>query len=269
MPSQRYSARITGVGPPVEKVTVVGPRSGGAFPAPPGRVQVVFDHAEYSDVDFRGVVFWFMSATASTFVRCRFDRAKIAAGFLSSRIQTVYRECVFANADLAGVKPGTARFDACDFSHARIDGWRTLEAEFLNCSFAGPLRDVVFFGRPIGTPPSIPLERDGNEFVGNDFRHADFVDVDFRAGIDITQQLLPTDQGVHLVLDGTDALDRGRAVVTNWPDGADREEALRWLGVLAIGHARGEAIMVRPEQMLLTEKRRTELLLALRTRAVE
>jgi hypothetical protein len=34
--------------------------------------------------------------------------------------------------------------------------------------------------------------RERNGFIGNDFSSADFVDVDFRGGIDLTKQILPT-----------------------------------------------------------------------------
>lgn len=75
--------------------------------------------------------------------------------------RTVYRDCHFDRAELRHFSVGTARFERCTFDGARLDGWRSNLAEFVDCHFAGKIRNVKFFGRSNGPLAEMLGWRDG------------------------------------------------------------------------------------------------------------
>jgi uncharacterized protein YjbI with pentapeptide repeats len=90
----------------------------------PPRGQVAFEKAVIEAVDFRGTSWDDFSATNSLFVECDFREARFAHAVLGSRKgQTRYVRCVFDQSDLRVADPGTARFEACQFEEAKIEGW--------------------------------------------------------------------------------------------------------------------------------------------------
>jgi hypothetical protein len=73
--------------------------------------------------------------------------------------------------------------------------------------------------------PYVELERQRNDFRGNDFREAELDYVAFVYGIDLRAQLLPEDPR-YLVLDRLgERIEKVRAIVARWPDDKLRESA--------------------------------------------
>lgn len=77
--------------------------------------------------------------------------------------------------------------------------------------------------------------REVNEFVGNDFRDADLLDVDFRYGIDLSLQMLPVDEKYLRVDRARERIARARLVVDSWTDSNDRAAAMDALRILSGG----------------------------------
>lgn len=131
------------------------------------------------------------AALGCTFERCDFRRMRpshitLASGMEPSR----YVECKFDESKFKRIILGEARFERCSFANVDVTGLFSHAAEFMDCIFSGVLRASVFFGRVSGGYDHI--RRAVNEFRGNDFSAAQFIDVDFRCGIDLPLQRLPT-----------------------------------------------------------------------------
>jgi hypothetical protein len=237
---------------PLEVVArVVGP--GGPHP-PPRRVvgdlrgvrfdrrstEVMVEAAVVCDVSFDGIRFEeFSVRDGAVFSGCDFSRVRSGhMSHLSANLpQAVYRDCRFDRADLRHFSPGTARFERCTFDGARLDGWRSNLAEFVDCHFAGRIRNVKFFGRANGPLAEVlGVEGRVNEFRGNDFRHAELLDTSFVLGISLEAQRWP--EGPDYVrLDRLgERVQRARAEVIHWTDLDARRDALIMLKVLHEGY---------------------------------
>ena len=153
-----------------------------------------------------------------------------AAGSMSvGEPQSVWRRCTFHGGDLSAVLPGTARFENCTFDHTAIDGWLCRAAEFIECTFIGPLRQVTFGGTLLATTVTPPDARRVNEFRGNDFSATELRGVEFVRGIDLATQALPEGPEYVLIDDAPHAVAAAMAGVERWPDGERRAAALRAL----------------------------------------
>ena len=86
------------------------------------------------------------------------------------------------------------------------------ETELVDCLFTGRLRRSFFNGT---VPEELvdALGRTSNEFRGNDFSGMDLIDVDFRTGIDLSLQRLPTGAQYLYLPDAEPALQRAREQV--------------------------------------------------------
>jgi hypothetical protein len=138
-----------------------------------------------------------------------------------------YVRCRFDEADLRRVIFGLERFEQCSFRRTRMENWNSGTGEFIDCMFEGKMRQVQFWGRPNG-PLSAHLDppRARNEFHGNDFRNAELSDVEFRDGIDLDAQLLPTGPE-YIKLDRiVERARRVRPAIEAWPAGEERRLAL-------------------------------------------
>jgi uncharacterized protein YjbI with pentapeptide repeats len=160
---------------------------------------------------------------------CDFRRTTIEYGPLSYGESTVFRNCSFERATLAGVDPGTGSFDGCDFTKARIVEWFAFCAEFVDCVFATRLIRWKFSGRPFECGPAI--KREQNAFHGNDFRNAKLIDCAL-VGVDLDRQLLPDDPA-YIALDRASArLQAARKTIVHWGDSDERREALLMLDIV-------------------------------------
>lgn len=166
-----------------------------AVPETPHRGLVSLERATMEGVDFRKASFAQFQSTGCVFVRCDFRGltfdARLQTLFVS-RIQSVFRECRFDEADLRKASPGQSRFERCTFDGARLDRWTSLYGEFVDCHFAGRISGAKFYGRPHGSSASqLAPARTVNEFQRNDFRDAKLVDTLFVHGVPLAQQQWP------------------------------------------------------------------------------
>jgi len=194
---------------------------------------IMIGRATIEGVDFRRASFERFAPSECLFLGCDF-RGLVFDGRLqqvfSSRIQSVFRECRFDDADLRRAGPGQSRFERCTFDGARIEHWTSLCGEFVECHFAGPIVDAKFYGRPHGAAAGrLSPSRRRNEFRGNDFSHTELFDTAFVHGITFADQIWP-DDAAHVRLDRLHArLERGRVEVMRWTDHEARQEALQLL----------------------------------------
>lgn len=194
---------------------------------------VTLERATMEGVDFRKASFAQFHSTGCVFVRCDFRGltfdARLQALFIS-RIQSVFRECRFDEADLRKATPGQSRFERCTFDGARLDRWTSLYGEFVDCHFAGTITGAKFYGRPHGASASqLAPARAANEFVRNDFRDAHLVDTLFVHGIQFAQQEWPAGPD-HVRFDRFhQRVQRARLEAMRWPDLERRQAALEMI----------------------------------------
>jgi hypothetical protein len=197
---------------------------GGRFTvAPEG---IIFRGASVTGVDFSGLQIAHLQVEQSSFVECSFSRARLANGNLGlASPPSTYVGCRFDEADLRGVRPGAARFEACRFDGARLDGWLCFVSEFIDCHFAGPLREMLVSGRPFPAARAEDLGRSRNAVHGNDFRAAELKGVEFVRGIDIDAQLMPEGEAYVRVPQAPARIAAARREVEHWPDPTARAHA--------------------------------------------
>ncbi len=103
---------------------------------------------------------------------------------------SVYRRCRFVGVRFrlrAGFGVGEARFEDCVFERCRFEEHFSLQADYLDCRFVGPMKMAVFFG-------SDPKTGRRNDIAGNDFTQARFTDnIAWRGGFPLQQQNWPVD----------------------------------------------------------------------------
>jgi hypothetical protein len=228
-------ARVVGAGVPHQPPRrVVGDLQGGRFDR--RSTELVFEAVTARDVSFAGMRFDELSVRdGGMFSGCDFSRVRSRyMSHLSSNLpQTVYRDCRFDRADLRHFGPGTARFERCSFDGARLDGWRSNLAEFVDCHFAGKIRNVKFFGRANGPLAEVlGIEGRANEVRGNDFSRAELLDTSFVMGIDLDAQRLPQGPAYIRLDELGERVQRVRAEVIRWTDLEARRDALMMLEIL-------------------------------------
>jgi hypothetical protein len=167
------------------------------------RERKVVDRQSVSDKSFRGERWPDFIAIGSTFNRCdfsntRFEQVCFGAGLNQSR----YVECCFDGTEIDASNPGNARFERCTFRDAKIQVFRGLDVEFIDCLFSGVIKKGFFNGTPHRDTVAPPLSRTQNEFHGNDFSNAKLIDIGFRSGIDLSLQRLPKGDDYIYVEDG-------------------------------------------------------------------
>jgi hypothetical protein len=195
---------------------------------------VVLRSATFVDVDFSRLRLDNLGIDGCVFERCDFTKA-ILRGSIGLRTRTVFRDCTFDRADLRRASPGQTRYERCSFEGTRLDGWRTWDAEFVACRFAGRLHDVEFDGRApivrISSPGAEPEPMAPNEFRDNDFRAAELDDVEFRGGIDLDAQRWPDDPLLRRLDVSPKRLDQAEAAVRRGTgDQLERDlDLLRWI----------------------------------------
>jgi uncharacterized protein YjbI with pentapeptide repeats len=226
----KYHVRISEYGSPGEIASVRRNLTGGAYE---GGQNVEFGSVTVRDVSFVGIAFEHLYADGTVFRGCDFSDAVIAGTF-GVRHQTRFENCRFERTRMSNVEPGQARFVGCSFEGADIRGWDAAANEFVDCRFSGLVKQCNFWGAPWGEwlePGNLRPRRAVNEFRGNDFRHADLIDVSFVGGIDIGAQLWP-DSPDYVRLDRLPLrLERARAVVVAWTNVDARRDALLMLDV--------------------------------------
>jgi hypothetical protein len=175
------------------------------------------------------------------------DNAKIdGASFGEGRETSEYVECSFDGARIRFGPDGYARFVRCSFREVDLRDWFCFTVELVDCTFSGRLRKA-FFNGTVPEDDRATVGRERNEFHGNDFSAMTLIDVDFRSGIDLTQQRLPSGPDYLYVADAAEAVQRARASVIGWDNLDLRQSAMTPVKILEEDVAAGQRqLFLRP-----------------------
>lgn len=242
------SARAAGI--PWPRVTYGGNLAHERVEVPPGDVTVDIVGARWDHVDLSGQRFANFGSTGSVFVSCNFRRCTFEDGILGSIPLVIYRGCDFELADLRNCSPLYARFERCRFTDARLEDWRAVNAEFVDCVFAGRLLRVMFSGTPSGFEGErIRRLRRNNEFRGNDFRDAQLFDCSFEGGIDLDANLMPDTPEYAIIRGAHERIEEARARIFEQPESV-RQRVQARLDVYSMGGYKAQRdIFVRREEL--------------------
>jgi hypothetical protein len=128
--------------------------------------------------------------------------------------QSTYADCVFEDCSWIFATVGNVRLSRCEFHRCRLSDLVGTKLEMVRCTFdQTSIRKGVFHGIQSSAVPGHPT-RKRNEFSENDFSGADLIDVDFRGGIDLTRQRLPTGGGYLFVGDTCRALEVAKQLLS-------------------------------------------------------
>jgi hypothetical protein len=180
----------------------------------PKDAYLTFEHTELVGETFSGRKLDQMRMSASSFTGCEFTGMRIGNWVTGAgrTAATTYIECVFDRSRIRFNPGGLARFERCSFRDVDLRDWMCLETELVDCVFTGRLRRSFFNG----TVPEELVEalgRTTNEFRGNDFSGMGLIDVDFRTGIDLSLQRVPTGEQYVYLTDAERSLQRAREQV--------------------------------------------------------
>ena len=199
---------------------------------PPGGVSL--RACSFRNLEMAGITIPVLFARGCSFDSCNFTGVRFGAGYFGGGegagfSQTVYRNCCFDRCVLEGIDFGSARFERCSFRDVRLRKWLSFSSEFIDCVFAGDIPEAAFLGRS----PLRSTTRPQNDFRGNDFSSVRFGSVEFRGGIDLNLQRLPTNDG-HAILDRRS--ERITIVLTEinaWTNQVERRSAGQYLRLFA------------------------------------
>ena len=209
--------------------------------------RVVLDHVQVKGEDYSRRKLQQFCTVGSRLEGCRFDKSQIeCAQFGSGGQLSEFVECSFDGARLEMGPGGVARYLRCSFCDVDIYNWLCFEVELIDCVFSGRIRKAIFNGS-VRKEMRARLHREKNEFRGNDFSDTALVDVDFRTGIDLTCQKLPSSEDYLVLPDPMPMIARARAVVLGWRDFEHRHVALIMLKTMEDQVVQGQRqLFMRP-----------------------
>jgi len=246
----RFEAKVVGWERPFDRLEFRGIVEGRRVDVP-RRATVEFRSAQARKIDFSDQAIDNFGAFGTEFDECDFSGVSFGGGVLGHVPQVIYRRCRFKGADLRDCSPLWARFENCDFSHARVDDWQATEAEFVECTFAGRLLGVKFSGRA-RQDPKAPYRppRTVNQFARNDFSGAELIDCSFSRGIRVTDNTMPAGPDYVLVVGAVKKLRAARDQVLIWPESEKQRKALIWLDVYSRwGYEDQDELFVRTDEI--------------------
>jgi hypothetical protein len=209
------------------------------------------------------------AAVGSRFLACTFEKLRVErASFGAGTQMSEYTDCKFDGSQFRSASAGRARFVRCSFRDVTLADMFSFTAEFIDCTFSGKLRGVVFNGT-VPYEDQASLGRTRNEFRGNDFSEMDLFDVAFRTGIDLEQQRLPSGRDYVLVRESAAVLREVRAAVLNIEDSETRKDALVLVEVLELETQGGQQqLLLNPASFHLMPRKSVDaVFLALRRTA--
>jgi hypothetical protein len=175
-------------------------------------------HEELDGEDFTGLEANSLDTQGGVFRGCRFERMKIGQLWAGVGGETsLFVDCSFDRSVIQHFWGSFYRFQDCSFRGGSIKDWHCTRADVVDCVFTARLRKCIFFGHP-GPSDNRPDGRRANQIEGNDFSEARLSDSDFKFGVDLRLQELPTGPEYFYFEDGAAAAARLRAALESWTD---------------------------------------------------
>jgi uncharacterized protein YjbI with pentapeptide repeats len=201
---------------------------------PPADLRLlVIDHETLASQTFAGLRLDGLKVIESSLSHCAFDDVRArSCSFGEGVRQSVFEDCAFTRCTLVFGAVGHARLVRCRFESSRLENLFGSNLEVIDCAFPGTtLKKSVFHGRIEGTTRIQP-QRVVNEIRGNDFSQAELDDVDFRGGVDLTKQRLPSGEGYIFVADTCKALAIVKELQRSIVDAAELKRSKTLAGLL-------------------------------------
>jgi len=179
-----------------------------------------------------------LTVIASVLNRCAFvDVHAPSVCFGGGVTQSRYYDCLFDRCEFTFSAIGNARLERCRFDGCRLENIFGVQLELIDCEFVSSrIRRSVFHGSVIAVDDAA-VGRTINEFRGNDFSSAELADVDFRGGIDLAMQRLPTGDEYLLIPDTRRALEVARELVKMMSSPADSKTGRGFIQLLEMYEA--------------------------------
>jgi hypothetical protein len=201
---------------------------------------VTLDHAQVCGADYSGRKLEQFCTVGSRLESCRFDNVRIDdTAFGAGREMSEFINCSFDGAHMIH-GAGFVRFVRCSFRDVDLRDWLCFKTEFIDCTFTGRMRTCIFNGT-VPEDNRAWVGRERNDFRGNDFSGMELIDVAFRTGIDLDQQILPSGLNYLYVPDAVAAIERAERGLANWLPGSElQRQALIFMHVYADTVSKGQ-----------------------------
>jgi hypothetical protein len=143
-----------------------------------------------------------LTVIESSLRKCTFESVRArSVCFGGGMRQSIFEDCIFSKCKLAFGAVGNARMVRCRFESCRLDNLIGTNLELIECTFPETvINKGVFHGRVEGSA-QVRAQRTHNEIRDNDFSQTELDDVDFRGGVDLAKQRMPTGDDYLLVRD--------------------------------------------------------------------
>jgi len=198
--------------------------------------QVAVEHEQLENAEYSGRKLMSFVSIGSRFTRCRFERMRVDHAALGAGMElSEYLDCSFDGSKLTLHSGGFTRFERCSFRNVELRSWDADHVELIDCVFTGRLRTARFWGSPLPSTAQDNYEEDlrflaregrpvpagyrelalrsKNEIHGNDFSNAEFANVSFRRGVDLSSQRLPSGDDYLYLPDAAATIGRARLLL--------------------------------------------------------
>ncbi len=170
---------------------------------------LVLERHTYSGEKFANRQLCQLVSIGSKFNDCDFANLSIIdCNFGAGKTPSIYYRCRFDAIRTPHISFGYSQFTECHFSGFDFEGLRISTTDLIRCTFIGRMRNGYIASMRSGfDPPSLGL-KERSVIQDNDFSEVDFVHFNFKRGVDLTRQRLPTGSNYVLVLNGMQALEK-------------------------------------------------------------
>ena len=138
----------------------------------------------------------------SEFINCTFDHWTVRNITRVGRNSYArFIGCTFSHLRASYMRTGGVEYINCQFKDAIVKRWDLTRGTWRNCTFTGTIREGVVWGYAHTSPDHEP-----NECVGNDFSGLSYCGLEFRGGVDLSANSLPTGDDYVLIHDAAHRL---------------------------------------------------------------
>jgi hypothetical protein len=169
---------------------------------------VSVDHEQVTGVDYSVMGLKHFGSHGSRFEDCNFSRLRLdSLSFGAGEEKSEYINCMFDGSKFfANTLLGKARFVNCSFRNIRSSRFLLTAGDLIGCVFSGRMDSTQIWG---STGPRAYIYGDfTNTIEGNDFSAVDFGDTEFRFGIDLAKQVLPSGPDYLFISEAETVLNR-------------------------------------------------------------
>ncbi|MDQ0238924.1 hypothetical protein [Arthrobacter bambusae] len=187
------------------------------------------EHEHVKGVDYSSLGLKGFGSHGSRFEDCNFSRLQLdSLSFGDGEVMSEYINCTFDGSRFfSNTLLGRSRFVNCSFRSIRSSRFQLSAGDLIDCVFSGRMDSTQIWGR---TGPDARIYGDRtNTIDGNDFSGVDFGDTDFRSGVDLRKQILPTGPDYMIIPDAAQVLARAYENAATLDDLESRSSLIRMI----------------------------------------